>query len=36
MVYKSIDAPVELHVVTNEKFEKWYKRFIEPEEIEEI
>ncbi|WP_440059597.1 nucleotidyltransferase domain-containing protein [Thermogladius sp. 4427co] len=35
-VYKQIDAPIELHVVTRELFEKWYKRFISPEELVKI
>jgi predicted nucleotidyltransferase len=35
-VYRVIDAPVELHVVTQELFERWYKRFIRPEEIVEV
>lgn len=32
-IYKETDAPIELHVVTKEIFEKWYKRFIKPEEL---
>jgi len=35
-VYKNIEAPVELHIVTPEKFENWYKRFIKPDELIEI
>jgi len=35
-VYKKVKAPVELHVVTPEKFVGWYKRFIKPDEIVEI
>lgn len=35
-VYREIEAPVELHVVTEKLFEKWYKRFIDPNEIIEI
>ncbi|MBC7131307.1 nucleotidyltransferase domain-containing protein [Candidatus Bathyarchaeota archaeon] len=35
-VYKDTEAPVELHVTTPEKFEGWYRRFIDPEEIIEI
>ena len=27
-VYRSTEAPVELHVVTRQQFEKWYRRFI--------
>ncbi|MGC8937272.1 MAG: nucleotidyltransferase domain-containing protein [Candidatus Methanomethylicaceae archaeon] len=35
-VYKEIQAPVELHVITNDLYEKWYKRFIPAEELIEI
>lgn len=35
-VYKEIEAPVELHIVTKELFEKWYKRFIDLNEIVEV
>lgn len=35
-VYKSIEAPVELHVVTPQLFEKWYKKFIEPGELVKV
>ncbi|MBC7091544.1 MAG: nucleotidyltransferase domain-containing protein [Nitrososphaeria archaeon] len=35
-VYKHVEAPVELHIVTPEKFENWYKKFIKPEELVEI
>jgi len=36
-VYRElIDAPIQLHVVTPELYEKWYKRFIKPDEIVEI
>lgn len=27
-VYQSIDAPIELHIVSSSEFENWYKRFI--------
>jgi len=27
-IYKAVDSPVEVHVATQEQFEKWYKRFI--------
>ncbi len=27
-VYRSTEAPVELHVVTEEQFLRWYKRFV--------
>jgi len=33
-IYKTVDAPVEIHVATQEQFEKWYKRFID--RLEEI
>lgn len=32
-VYKSTEAPVELHITTREGYEKWYKRFISSSEI---
>ncbi len=35
-VYKEIEAPVELHITTPDKFYSWYKRFIEPDGIIEI
>lgn len=35
-VYKEIEAPIELHVTTPEKFHAWYKKFIDPDEIIEI
>ena len=35
-VYRSVEAPVELHIVTGEQLEKWYRRFIKPDEIEEV
>jgi predicted nucleotidyltransferase len=28
-IYKTVDAPVEIHVATQEQFERWYKRFID-------
>ncbi len=35
-VYRELgDAPVELHVVTPEQYERWYKRFI-GNDIEEV
>jgi predicted nucleotidyltransferase len=33
-IYKTVDAPVEIHVATQEQFERWYKHFID--KIEEI
>ncbi len=35
-VYRSTDAPVELHIVTPKLFEKWYRRFINDKELIEI
>jgi len=35
-VYSEVNAPVELHVTTPAVFEKWYLKFIEPEEIIEV
>lgn len=35
-VYKKIDAPIELHITTPEKFTGWYKKFIQPDEMVEI
>lgn len=36
-VYREfIDAPIELHVATPDLYDKWYKRFIKPEEIVEV
>jgi len=32
-VYKRVEAPVELHIVTPELYERWYKRFIGEGEI---
>ena len=28
-IYSEVDAPVEIHVITQEQYEKWYKRFID-------
>lgn len=28
IIYKSVDAPIELHIITSREFENWYKRFI--------
>ena len=28
-IYRTIDAPVELHFATEDIFEKWYLRFID-------
>lgn len=35
-VYKNVDENVELHVVTEEDLERWYKRFIPNEELIEV
>ena len=35
-VYKSIDAPLELHIITQKQLDNWYLRFIDPQELEEI
>ncbi|HEW64328.1 nucleotidyltransferase domain-containing protein [Fervidicoccus fontis] len=35
-VFKSIDEPIELHIITREIFDKWYRRFIPIEELVEI
>lgn len=35
-VYKAVEENVELHVVTEEILEKWYKRFIPAEELTEV
>ncbi|MBS7247194.1 MAG: nucleotidyltransferase domain-containing protein [Candidatus Jordarchaeales archaeon] len=35
-VYRSVEENVELHVVTEELLEKWYRRFIPAEELIEV
>ncbi|MEM3403446.1 MAG: nucleotidyltransferase domain-containing protein [Nitrososphaeria archaeon] len=35
-VYKSVEEPVELHIVTDDMLEKWYRRFIPAEEFIEV
>ena len=35
-VYKTVDAPVELHVASPEQFERWYRRFIASDELVRI
>ncbi len=32
-VYRSTEAPIELHIVTQQQFQKWYKRFISEKEL---
>ncbi|MGP3703639.1 MAG: nucleotidyltransferase domain-containing protein [Candidatus Bathyarchaeota archaeon] len=35
-VYKTVEENVELHVVTEEILERWYKRFIPDKELVEV
>lgn len=35
-VYKSVDAPIEVHVATPQQYERWYKRFIAESEIVKV
>ena len=35
-VYRRVEAPIELHITTREKFYGWYRRFIPADEIVEI
>ncbi|ABN69778.1 DNA polymerase, beta domain protein region [Staphylothermus marinus F1] len=35
-VYREIDAPIELHIVTQEMYERWYKKFINEKELVNI
>lgn len=35
-IYRQVEAPIELHIVTQELFEKWYKRFVSPSELVKI
>jgi predicted nucleotidyltransferase len=35
-VYKEIDAPVELHIVTPEQYRRWYMRFVNEDELVKI
>jgi len=35
-VYRSVDAPIELHIATQKQLRDWYLRFIDPKELEEI
>jgi predicted nucleotidyltransferase len=34
--YLATEAPVELHVVTKEMFERWYRRFIDESSLVEV
>ncbi|MGC8570330.1 MAG: nucleotidyltransferase domain-containing protein [Caldivirga sp.] len=27
-IYSKIDAPIQVHIVTQEQYERWYRRFI--------
>lgn len=35
-VYRQVEAPVELHIVTPDALERWYRKFIKPGEIIKI
>ncbi|MEM2212942.1 MAG: nucleotidyltransferase domain-containing protein [Candidatus Nezhaarchaeales archaeon] len=35
-VYKALEEPLELHVVTEQMLKKWYKRFIPAEELVKV
>lgn len=35
-VYREVDAPVELHVVSPREFEAWYKKFVREDELVEV
>nr|BAJ49406.1 DNA polymerase beta domain protein region [Candidatus Caldarchaeum subterraneum] len=35
-VYRSVEAPVELHITTPQKYRSWYSRFIPLDELVEI
>ena len=35
-VYKEVEAPVEIHITTPEKYQSWYRKFIPSGEIVEI
>lgn len=28
MIYRTVEAPIELHVTSNDEFKHWYKRFV--------
>ena len=34
--YKCTEAPIELHVVTEEEFRNWYRRFLKENELIEV
>ncbi|WP_148682293.1 nucleotidyltransferase domain-containing protein [Pyrobaculum neutrophilum] len=35
-VYRRTEAPVEVHVTTPQQFQRWYRRFIPPNELAEV
>lgn len=35
-VYKNVEAPIELHIVTPDMYRRWYKRFIDEKELVRI
>ncbi len=35
-IYRRVDAPVEIHVVTRDQLERWYRRFIPQGEMEKV
>lgn len=35
-VYKQLEAPIQLHITTPEKYRSWYSRFIPVDELVEI
>jgi len=35
-VYKNVEAPIELHIVTPDMYKRWYKRFIDEKEMVKI
>jgi len=35
-VYSSIEAPIELHITTEELFKRWYRRFIDEDLLVEV
>jgi len=35
-VYKNVEAPIELHIVTPDMYRRWYKRFIDEKELVKI
>lgn len=35
-VYKEVEAPIELHIVTKKQYREWYSRFIERDELIKI